>query len=202
MKILTPKELGFLFDTEFLSAKSIILKKIENLLKETESEIFNYLKTTPHSFPSETLLKSGKISRGENYEGFPYLILDYPRLNTTESLLLYRTMFWWGNFFSCTIHLKGKILKDLKDEILNSLEIFRSDEYLIFKGNNEWIHNLNDSSYTPINSLNKKEWGAIIESQSFLKISKRINLNSYPQLTQISLEILSKFTELLNRSKT
>ena len=50
---------------------------------------------------------SPKISKGENYRGLPYVMLDYPRLFGREEVLAIRTFFWWGHGFSVTLHLKG-----------------------------------------------------------------------------------------------
>ncbi|HEY6901247.1 MAG TPA: hypothetical protein VI233_11410, partial [Puia sp.] len=51
---------------------------------------------------------SPKISKGENYKGLPYVMLDYPRLFGREDVLAIRTFFWWGHGFSVTLHLKGE----------------------------------------------------------------------------------------------
>jgi hypothetical protein len=51
---------------------------------------------------------SPKISKGENYRGLPYVMLDYPRLFGREDVLAIRTFFWWGHAFSVTLHLKGE----------------------------------------------------------------------------------------------
>src|SRR6187402_1143085 len=59
-------------------------------------------------FPEEIFRTDPKISRGENYKGLPYVILDYPRLFGREDVFAVRTMFWWGHSFHVTLHLKGK----------------------------------------------------------------------------------------------
>ena len=50
-----------------------------------------------------------KIAKGENYLQLPYVLLDYPRCFDKENIFAIRTMFWWGNFFSITLHLSGSI---------------------------------------------------------------------------------------------
>jgi len=61
---------------------------------------------------------SPKISRGENYLGLPYLVLDYPRLFRPDAVLAIRTFFWWGHFFSSTLQLSG----GYKTEFLSRLQ--------------------------------------------------------------------------------
>ena len=78
--------------------------KLRELVQENVNRGFN--------LPEEVLIQSPKISRGENYNGLPYVMLDYPRCFGKEDVFAMRTMFWWGNFFSITWHLKGKYSKE------------------------------------------------------------------------------------------
>jgi len=48
-----------------------------------------------------------RISKGENYKGLPWVVLDYPRCFGRDDVLAVRTLFWWGHYFSVTLHLKG-----------------------------------------------------------------------------------------------
>jgi hypothetical protein len=63
---------------------------------------------------------NGKISRGENYQLLPYIILDYPSYFSRNNIFAVRTMFWWGNFFSITLHLSG----DHKINLLITILLF------------------------------------------------------------------------------
>ena len=49
--------------------------------------------------PVEFFDVSPKISRGEQYLGLPYVMLDYPRIFSKENVFAIRTFFWWGNYF-------------------------------------------------------------------------------------------------------
>ncbi|HEY4291325.1 MAG TPA: hypothetical protein VGN00_29690 [Puia sp.] len=62
---------------------------------------------TPDTAAAALPFGSPKISKGENYQGLPYVMLDYPRLFGREDVLAIRTFFWWGHSFSVTVHLKG-----------------------------------------------------------------------------------------------
>ena len=71
---------------------------------------------------NETLLAAiPKISKGENYNGFPYIILDFPSTFSKENIFAVRTMFWWGNFISITLHLKGSYKNMYAANILKKL---------------------------------------------------------------------------------
>lgn len=183
-------------DTDFFKLKASAIQKIEGILKNTEQEVFRLLQNTKYVFPHGTLLKSGKISRGENYNGYPFLILDYPRLNSSESLFLFRTMFWWGNFFSSTLHIKGKFFEEIKENMINAKDRFSGQNSFVFKGEDEWVHDLNHSSYFKVNTLTQNEWADILKSQSFLKISVKTDLKAYSEVSRASLELLSNFLSL------
>lgn len=44
-----------------------------------------------------------------------YLILDYPGMLSTENIFAVRTLFWWGNIFSVSLHLSSKRFNDCKN---------------------------------------------------------------------------------------
>ena len=52
----------------------------------------------------------GRLSRGENHQGFPFRILDYPGVGTGPDSLLLRSLLLWGNHFSVHVILRGKYL--------------------------------------------------------------------------------------------
>ena len=84
--------------------------------------------------------KSGKISKGENYLGLPYAILDYPAIFKKENVFAIRTMFWWGNFFSITLHISGR--KRMREINISKLvENLREKNFLFCINKKEWEHN-------------------------------------------------------------
>src|SRR5665213_395457 len=105
---LSPEELKVISDTRFFKLKNEITHKIEEglaVLGENISEILNVHKS---QFPEDVFRIAPKISRGEQYKDLPWLILDYPRVFSGNDAYAFRSMFWWGNYFSFTIHLAGK----------------------------------------------------------------------------------------------
>ena len=101
-------------NSEWILAKHSIIKKVYgmfgdlNELINAEPESFNYL------FPEKNKNQNGKISKGENYRHLPYVILDYPAFFDKENIFTVRTIFWWGNFFSVTLHLDRKSTSELQ----------------------------------------------------------------------------------------
>ncbi|NPA33981.1 MAG: hypothetical protein GXO48_03510 [Chlorobi bacterium] len=53
--------------------------------------------------PDGTDVYSGRITRGMNHKKCPYVVLDYPRLITNGTFLLFRTLFWLGHNYSFSV---------------------------------------------------------------------------------------------------
>ncbi len=102
---LSSSELELVTDTSWILTKnSIIERLVQGLagLSEAYRPIWEGAVLPGGPYPS-----SPKISKGENYKGLPWIVLDYPRLFGREDVLAVRTLFWWGHYFSVTLHLKG-----------------------------------------------------------------------------------------------
>ena len=105
---LSPFESQLVNNSEWILTKNLIIKKAQQLLEEVQESIWRYTTVSRVNLPGEVTAISPKISKGENYHGLPWLTLDYPRYFQKEKVFAIRTMFWWGNFFSTTIHLSGQ----------------------------------------------------------------------------------------------
>ena len=96
---LSTAELQFVQDTQFLLAKHRIADKLQALFGQAEASIQAVLNSAQNTgVPADALAISGKLSRGENYQQLPYMILDFPRKFKGNEVFAYRTMFWWGGF--------------------------------------------------------------------------------------------------------
>ncbi len=72
--LLTNRELQIVTDAEVLITKNKIIKKVVQLFAGLSAQYAHQAQASGY----ETQW-SAKISRGENYCGLPYVILDYPR---------------------------------------------------------------------------------------------------------------------------
>ena len=105
---LSKEEEALINRTDWILTKNHILQKVKQLFSNLQSRQHLILQGML-SLQPEIVNSSPKISKGENYKGLPWLVLDYPRLFEKESFFAIRTLFWWGNFFSTTLHLVRKI---------------------------------------------------------------------------------------------
>lgn len=199
--ILNNKELDFIKDTDFLITKHSVSDKIYSLLRDVEHRLQLNIKVNNLKFPAKVLLKAGKISKGENYRLLPYLILDYPRYFHPEAVFAFRTMFWWGNFFSCTLHLQGTLLNNYRSDLENELENLIVHNFFIAVSDNPWEYHYNDDNYKLMNKINKSELKDMIKGKSFIKLSRYISLEEHQYLPFFAEETFNLVMKSIRISK-
>jgi hypothetical protein len=77
---LSAQELGLVTNRDWLLMKRDILEKAASLLASVQDRMDAHtrLQTALRSYALPATMP--KISKGENYRGFPYLVLDHPRV--------------------------------------------------------------------------------------------------------------------------
>lgn len=191
----TQEELQILNDQRFLIVKQQLSEKIIAELAEIERTLHQELSSSTFPFPDGTFLRAGKISKGENYRSLPFFILDYPRLFTKGDAFAYRTMLWWGNEFSCTLHLAGRPLHDLSNGLVNRLS--REKKLFFCIHDNPWEYHFEYTNYVPIENLTTKEIENHIKEHDFIKVSRKIPLDNWDEFGDFSLTTLRQFLKLL-----
>jgi hypothetical protein len=193
---LSTQEMELVTNNEWLFLKRSILQKTEVFFGGLHSHFREIVENENIHLFSGLKSGGGKISKGENYKGLPYMILDYPARFSRDNIFAVRTLFWWGNFFSISLHLSGSYLlqnRNLKEGFL----YLRDKGFLIHSGSNEWDHDLNDAGYMPVSQVNFEQF---LENskKDFFKISKKINLNEMGEVQ----ELLEKgFREIIQFSQ-
>lgn len=160
-------------NSDWILTKRSIIDKVYALfgdLSETYAEIINKADLSTEIKPI-----APKISRGENYHGLPYVVLDYPRVFDKENVFAIRTLFWWGNFFSITFHLKGQYKKQFVGNIQSNYQQLSAQGYAICINDDEWDFRFTENNFRPINELSLNEWKAIM-TKNFIKLSVKISL--------------------------
>ncbi|MDQ3394899.1 MAG: hypothetical protein M3512_12410 [Bacteroidota bacterium] len=196
--VLNSKELKFLQDTEFLKTKHDINLKIHHILNEVEWRLQGYIKSQGLVFPEKVLMKGGKISKGENYHLLPYMILDYPRYFHYEAVFAFRTMFLWGSFFSCTLHLQGKYLELFRKGIAEKISSLLGQKFYIAVSSTPWEYHYHEDNYKLIDNISSTYLLKMIESNSFIKMSRNIDILEYQRLPQFSEETFGLLMKCLH----
>ncbi len=146
----------------------------------------NLLNIIPkYSWPEGVLVKSGKLSKGELYRGLPYYVLDYPRCFKKEGVFAFRTMCWWGNFFSGTWHISGKYLDPIRLRLIENLADIRSSEVFICVNSHPWDYHYQPDNYDKAGDITTERLLAILEHHPFVKLSYRWELENYANLSEL-----------------
>jgi hypothetical protein len=130
-----------------------------------------------------------KISKGENYKGFPWVVLDYPRNFGKEDVFAVRTMFWWGHYFSVTLHLKGRFKRVFLGPIRERLGLLADARFHICVSEDEWRHELAIDNYLPLSGMDAEELEALFMREAFVKFAVVTALDNNAGLTQTLLRL-------------
>jgi hypothetical protein len=177
---LSEEELRLVSDPGIILTKNAIISKVYHLFGDLSQQVRKDL-----SLPGEVGVISPKISKGESYQGLPYVMLDYPRYFTAEHVLAIRTFFWWGNFFSVNLQLKGKYQSLYQPALISHFELLASGNYAIAVGEDEWQHHTGSDEYRQLNSMGADEFAGIISSHPFIKISGSFGLDQWHNMQML-----------------
>ena len=172
---LSSAEIELMQNAEIILTKNRVLEKMKSLLEEVQLLQFNFVEA--NGLTNEIFIVPPKISRGENYLGLPYLILDYPRKSSDETFFFIRSMFWWGHFFSCTLHLSANTKIFFKERIEGSYSQLQNCHISV--NDNQWVHHLDGGDYRKIGSLTEKEFEEVCENFEHLKIATKHSLGEW-----------------------
>jgi hypothetical protein len=138
-----------------------------------------------------------KITKGENYQQLPYVLLDYPRCFEKENVFAVRTMFWWGNFFSCTLHLSGSYKTMFQQALEKNIMQLQQNNFFICVSSNEWEHHFESGNYIEANSLTETEIKAILSQRHFIKVAAKFSLYQWNEMDVVLQKAFSNAVRLL-----
>ncbi len=178
-------------DADILISKRRIQDKIFTLLQQTQQALTRVVQH--QALPAAITTFTGKIAKGENYRLLPYMILDYPAAFSLEDIFAYRTMFYWGNFFSATVHLQGRYLQEHRQALYARAGALIARHVYISTGRSPWHYHYGADNYTPLTWQNKEK----ILHDPFVKLSQKIALKDWPQVPETSAGFLQTLLEIM-----
>jgi len=188
-------ELKLAENSELILTKNRIVKKTIALFASLAEEYRFISETYRAKLPSEIFEQSPKISRGEQYLELPYVMLDYPRVFSKEDVFAIRSFFWWGNYFSITLHLKGCYKKMYCQQIKEGYDILLQNDYCIAISADEWRHDFEEQHYLMLKKEGFQKLEEIIEAGTFLKLAVKWPLRQGNVIQPLFQE---QFSTLLN----
>ena len=166
---LSAAELQLMQNAGVILTKNTIIKKmvalLEMLQNDLRTESGNGLDASGIYSPAP------KISKGENYLGLPYVVLDYPRFHHHKDLCFIRSMFWWGHYFSSTLQVAGTYKTGLMEILLASFPVLTSGNYFVGVSPDPWQHHFEETNYSKIGSLSPTDFKRVLLKQEHIKIA-------------------------------
>lgn len=193
-RYLTEEEIDFVNDASIIETKNRIIKKMMKILTEVQEDMDGYVKS--HDFFSGMKIRTGKISKGENFLGLPYLVLDHPAIFKKNNIFAYRTIFWWGHYFSNVLVLRGKYFNFFAPKVLLNLEKKPTNGLLYCVDNHPWNHKM-EENYVPIDELETIRLEKLVADAKFLKIGNKTPLDNADRLSEITLNTFRNIQTLM-----
>ncbi len=177
---LSDKELSLVKNVDWILTKQLIVEKVYELFAQNipliQSTIINN-----DILPDNVRLSVPKIYKGENYLRLPYVILDYPRCFEKEDIFAVRTMFWWGNFFSVTLHLSG-IYKNFAKEKFYTASASLMEGFFIGVNENQWQHHFEEDNFLPYDQFTQQQRIELFEKNNFIKLAIKFGLDEWNEM--------------------
>jgi hypothetical protein len=191
----------FMSQPEPMLLKQTIFKKIDGLMGEIQVELKATLKNQAWLLAPEMDVTRGKISRGENYLGLPWMMLDFPRLFSSEKTVALRTFFWWGHFYSTHLLISGAALPGAISSILES-GLRSNSSVLISLATDPWKHHFNDSEFISLKELSVERISQLQTNPNYLKLSAKFSLAESEMLPQLICDFFNEAGTLTGLRKS
>lgn len=193
---LSAEEMELVNNSEWILTKHQIIKKVYEMFGEINEKMKKEVMHNGHLFPENLKYRGGKISKGENYQMLPYVMLDYPSFFVKNNIFTVRTMFWWGNFFSITLHLSGYH----KTKFINGnpalLSFLKRNNFFICVNQEEWQHHFKEENYALAATITNGEYNRVM-NRDFFKVAKKLSLIQWNNACDFIMESFREILELL-----
>lgn len=127
-------ELQLASDRDFILTKNAVIQKVYEHFGSLGSMTFDLMKPLQGQY-ARPLMQLPKLSKGENYMGFPWVMLDYPRFfDKKEGHLAIRTFFWWGHYFLPQLHVTHQFQKNVLNNLTLKPDYFSDFEVPVWLG--------------------------------------------------------------------
>ena len=194
---LSADEMQLVSNSDWILTKHRIIEKIYLLFGHLSDQMQVYLAERKQLLPPELFQLPPKISRGEQYEALPYVVLDYPRVFSKEDVFAVRSFFWWGHYFSVTLHLKGKFLAQYHQAVSAAIAAKKLQGVYLSDSGSEFSFNLDGKNYRQPEKVQAMGY-TVQEQPSFLKISYKHSFEHWagtePALMQFFQQCISTVT--------
>jgi hypothetical protein len=186
------QELDFMDQTDFFHLKNTVSTKIQQLMGTTSDGIEEFMHSNQESFQLATWQKK-KISKGENYKGLPYFVLDHPKYFTKNDILSFRTIFIYGQGFLNVMHLSGHFFEILRDN-RQLISYFRKNEpFYIFTQEDPWNYDYREEYLISSHRLRESTLSKLKTNNGFIRLVRALETEKWSQLPEFTAKSLALF---------
>jgi len=194
---LSQTEMEMVCNAELILTKNRILQKVNQLLAGLQAEQLEYIQMFSAALPEAVRNSTAKISRGENYKGLPYLMLDHPRTFGKTDVLAVRTLFWWGNFFSVTLHLSGLPKIAAEEKIICAYPLLKEKGYFCCVHDDPWEHHFEPGNYIALEKMEAADFATAFRERPFIKLATRIQFDQWDDAAMLLMGYWEELMELV-----
>lgn len=198
---LLPEELNLLTDAGHYRRKAALAEKVMNMLGSCAEFSREFYSGQSGILPPEAIASAPKISRGENYLGFPWMVLDYPRYFKGKDVFAIRTLCWWGNSISIALLLSGQYARKYYPIIAERVKAFPlNKELFVCVHKDAWQHHFGADNYRC--PTNHHELCRLIEQSfrqnEFIKLCRNFHFNQWDLFPSCFEETQGYYLKLLH----
>ncbi|QEH39630.1 hypothetical protein [Chitinophaga sp. XS-30] len=192
---LSQEERQIITDAEWLLRKNEVIQKVYHLF----GAMHEALAADPviSRFPGDGA-QPAKISRGEQYLGLPWVVLDYPRVFGKDNIFACRTFFWWGRFFSTTLHMAGAGLEPYRAVLTGKQHQLAADGWYICVQEDPWQHHFEPVNYQPVADISSEQWEELVQNRSFVKLAKRFDVLTWGKMISNAVAVYAALLDMLS----
>jgi hypothetical protein len=178
---LSLKEQELVLNADWILTKNAVIQKLYTFFGALSEQYQTQLQQCSGLANEAACAVAPKISRGENYEGLPWVMLDYPRYFSGNDVFAIRSFFWWGNQVSITLHLSGKFKTFYSNAIQQYFHLRNGNPhpthewYIGINLDDAWQHHFRPENYRKAAEMNP----AMIPQLPYIKLAKKIPLDEW-----------------------
>lgn len=198
---LLPEELHLLTDAGHYRIRVGLANKVMSMLGICAEAGRDFYARHAGILPAEVSASAPKISRGENYQGFPWMVLDYPRYFSNKDIFVIRSLCWWGNSFSIALLLSGVYARTYNQIVTERLRTLpNSEELFVCCYKDPWQHHFGTENYIQPKNLDElcRLTDQTYRSYDFIKLCRRFPLeqwNHFPSAFEETHELYLKLLQ-------
>lgn len=194
----TPSEQEVIQNDEFLLVKQQAIDKVLSVFSALKEEIEVLLEQNQWWDQIPGTIGDVKMAKGESYRSLPYVILDYPRKFSFEDIFAYRCMFWWGHFFSFTLHLQGQSRKKFAPLLKEGIHQTDPSGLYLAVGDTPFEYHYGADNYKPLEDFTHSEIETLFENKDFIKLSSKLPITSdSEQVVEAGKHFFQKYMKLM-----